>query len=260
LGDSIGLAHNHMQREGVVATEAWGRPRDKARWPDPQGNGFWTQEVWYQILNCGFRLPPSAGSASGVLPNPVGYDRVYVRLDQPLDYERWWEGLRAGRVFVSNGPLLRCRAEGHWPGHVFKAPAGEALNLPLEAVLDSRDPIAALEVVQDGRVARRVPLAEWQRSGSLGSVRFERSGWFLVRAMADVPATFRFASTGPFYVEIGSSPRRVSKAAAQFFLDWARERMGQIQLADPRQQQEVLQYHRRAEQFWRQKVAEANAD
>src|SRR5439155_9501505 len=55
--------------------------------------------------DCGLRLPPSAGSASGVLPNPVGYDRVYVHLDGELSYERWWEALRAGRVFVSNGPL-----------------------------------------------------------------------------------------------------------------------------------------------------------
>jgi len=40
--DSIGIAHNHMQRGGVLANEAWGRPRDKQRLPDPQGNGFWT--------------------------------------------------------------------------------------------------------------------------------------------------------------------------------------------------------------------------
>ncbi|PYJ58836.1 MAG: hypothetical protein DME24_14830, partial [Verrucomicrobia bacterium] len=79
--DSIGIAHNHMQRGGVLPNEAWGRPRDRQRFPDPQGNGYWTEEIYYHILNCGLRLPPSAGSASGVLPNPVGYDRVYVHLD-----------------------------------------------------------------------------------------------------------------------------------------------------------------------------------
>jgi hypothetical protein len=54
-----------------------------------------------------------------VLPNPVGYDRVYVHLGSDLNYEKWWEGLRAGRSFVSNGPLLRCRANGKLPGEVF---------------------------------------------------------------------------------------------------------------------------------------------
>lgn len=257
--DSIGIANNHMQRDGMFTGEAWGRPRDKQRLPDPQGNGLWTQEIYYHILNCGLRLPPSAGSASGVLPNPVGYNRLYVQLAGGLSYEEWWEGLKAGRVFVSNGPLLRCRANGQWPGHVFQAAAGQRLTLHLDLALDSRDPIAAIEIIQNGQVLHRVPYAEWQQTGSLGPVTFDESGWFLVRALAEVPATFRFASTGPFYVEIGPVSRRVSKASAQFFLDWVRERMGQIRFDDPHEQAEVIQYHQQAEQYWRQMVAEASA-
>jgi hypothetical protein len=36
--DSIGIAHNHMQRDGVYPGEAWGRPRDKQRLPDPRNS------------------------------------------------------------------------------------------------------------------------------------------------------------------------------------------------------------------------------
>jgi hypothetical protein len=258
--DSVGIAHNHMHRGGVLTNEAWGRPRDRQRLPDPQGNGNWTQEIYYHILNCGLRLPPSAGSASGVLPNPVGYDRLYVQLDGELSYEKWWEGLKAGRVFVSNGPLLRCRANGQWPGHIFKGQAGQAIELALKAALDSPDPISAIEIVQNGRVLRTVSASELKRTGSLGIIRFNESGWFLVRAMAAVPETFRFASTGPFYVEIGSSRYRVSKSSAQFFLDWVRERVSHIKLNDPRQQEEVIRQHRAAEKFWEERVAEANAE
>ena len=75
---SIGIANNHMCRSQMLANEAWGRGRDTERLPDPRGNGFWTQEIYYQMLNCGLEIPPSAGSASGVLPNPVGYNRVYA--------------------------------------------------------------------------------------------------------------------------------------------------------------------------------------
>lgn len=81
-----------------------------------------------------------------------------------------------------------------------------------------------------------------------------------MRAIVDSPGTFRFASTGPFYVEIGPASRRVSRASARFFLDWVRERLSQIRLADPRQQDEVLQYQRAAERFWLDKVAQANAE
>jgi hypothetical protein len=257
--DSIGIAHNHMHRGGVYPDEAWGRQRDRQRLPDPLGNGTWTQEIYYHALNCGLRIPPSAGSASGVLPNPVGYNRVYVQLDGELSHEKWWDGLKAGRVFVSNGPLLRCRANGEWPGYVFKAQANEAIELELQAKLDLRDLISGIEIVQNGRVVRTIPRAGSKHNGSLGTVRFTESGWFLVRGMAAVPETFRFASTGPFYVEIGSSPR-VSKASAQFFLDWVRERAKQIKLEDPGQKDEVLRHHRAAEKFWEGKVATANAE
>ena len=258
--NSIGIAHNHMQRDGVMPNEAWGRARDKQRFPDPQGNGLWTQEIYYHVLNCGLRIPPSAGSASGVLPNPVGYDRMYVHLDGELSHDKWWQGLNDGRVFVSNGPLLRCRADGQLPGHIFKSETGAELDLQLEAMLDSRDPIASVDIIRNGRVIRSFTDSSWKRTGSLGAMTFKESGWFLVRAIAAVPNTFRFASTGPFYVEVGPKPRRISRTSAQFFLDWVRERQGRIKIDDAQQQAEVIAYQKKAEQFWEEKVAHANAD
>ena len=38
-----------------------------------------------------------------------------------------------------------------------------------------------------------------------------------------MPDTYRFATTAPYYVEIGDQPR-ISKTSAQFFLDWVDER------------------------------------
>ncbi len=254
--DSVGLANNHQCRGQMYESEAWGKSRDKERLPPPRGNGFWSQEIYYHLLNCGLRLPPSADSASGVLPNPVGYDRVYVQAGPELTYEKWWEGLRAGRSFVSNGPLLRCKVNGQWPGHVFKANA--PLEIEIEATLATRDPISAIEIIKNGRVERAVPFEEWKRTGKLGKVKFTESGWFLVRAIADSPKTFRFASTAPFYVEIGEHPRLISRESARFFLDWVRERIGRIKLDDPTQREEVLAYHRMAEKFWQEKVASTN--
>jgi hypothetical protein len=246
LVDSVGIAHNHLHRGGVLDNEAWGRPRDRAKHPGPRGNGLWTQEIYYHALNCGLRVPPSAGSASGVLPNPVGYNRAYVPLDGELTWEKWWEGLRAGRVFVSNGPLLRARANGQLPGHVFKADG--PLVVRLEARLDSRDPIEAVELVHNGRV-ERVTLP--------ASVTIGESGWFLLRAIAAVPHTLRFAATGPWHVEVAGRPARVNRESAQFFLDWTRERMAALKLDDPQQREEVLEPMRAAEKFWADKLARA---
>jgi hypothetical protein len=256
--NSVGLACNHMLRDGMFETEAWGRPRDATRLPPPRGNGFYAQEIYYQILNAGFRLPPSAGSASGVMQNPVGYNRVYVHLDGALTWAKWWDGLRAGRCFVSNGPLLRARANGEWPGHTFAA--RREIEIALRAEFTTREPVATFEIIVNGAVQRTVPFADWERTRSLGKLRFTEPGWFLIRAIADNPKTFRFTSTAPWYVEIGGVKQRVSRGAVQFFLDWCRERMGRIKLNDETQREAVFKWHRDAERFWTRRVREANAE
>jgi len=257
FGDSIGLANNHMCRGSMYETEAWGKPRDTDRLPPPCGNGFWSQEIYYHILNCGFRLPPSAGSASGVLPNPVGYNRVYVHVPGEFSHDKWWEGLRAGKSFVTNGPLLLVRANGELPGHVFTADGSIEIALTVELI--TRDPISAIEVTKNGAVDRTIAMDEWKMSNSLGSIRFDESGWFIVRTIADVPHTFRFASTAPFYVETGDTPKRTSRSSAQFFLDWVNERASAIQLENLEHRAEVMKYHETAIQFWQSLVDKATA-
>ena len=124
--NSVGIANNHMCRSSMYPNEAWGKPRDTGRLPAPLGNGYWSQEIYYHLLDSGLRLPPSAGSASGVLPNPVGYNRVYVQLPEAaadtdssqFTRDAWFAGLARGNCFVTNGPLLRVRAGGKRPGEV----------------------------------------------------------------------------------------------------------------------------------------------
>ncbi len=257
--DSIEIAHSGICRDSVIKKDVGGKPRDRIRYPDPWGNAQWSQHIYYQLLECGLRIPPTAGSGSGQSPNPVGYNRVYVHVDGPMTYEKWWQQLRAGRVVVTNGPLLKPSVEGELPGHVFQADAGAKLDFEIGLTLSTREPISYLEIVKNGTVEHSIPFATYSKSGKLPTVHFDRSGWFLVRAVTDLPKTYRFAMTGPYYVEIGYE-RRISKSAVQFFLDWVYERARQIKLADPQQQKEVLQWHRQARDFWQNLKAKANAE
>ena len=259
LVDSIGICHNHMWRDGVYPDEAWGRPRDKKIFRMPRGNGQYTQEIYYHVLNTGLRIPPSAGSASGVMDNPIGYNRMYVWCGEELTYESWWESLRRGRVVVTNGPILRPQADGRFPGHVFQAEKGESLELAIELSLSTRDKIEYLEIIKDGQVYQSVRLEDYAKTGKLPPVKFDESGWFLLRAVCEHPKTFRFASTGPWYVEIGDQKSRISKGSAEYFRDWVQERIDRVKLDDATQRAEVLRYHEDALKFWEQKIAEANA-
>ncbi len=257
--DSMQIANKNLCRTSTINDEGDGKPRDRKRYPSFKGNAEWSQEIYFRLLECGLRIPPTAGSGSGQSPNPVGYNRVYVQVDGQLTYEKWWQHLRAGAVFVTNGPLMKCSVEGQPPGHVFQGEAGRPLELEIAVTLSTRDPINYLEVVRNGHVEQEIRFDEYAKTGRLPNLTFDKSGWFLIRAVSNVTNTYRFAMTGPYYVEIGDE-RRISKQAAQFFLDWVYERARQIKLTDPAKQKEVLDEQRRARDFWQDILSKANAD
>jgi hypothetical protein len=258
--DSIGLANNHMQRSGMLANEAWGKPRDRQALPDPWGNGLWSQQIYYHVLNAGLRIPPSAGSASGVLPNPLGYNRMYVHVDGEFSYADWWKNFKAGRVVVTNGPVIRPRVNGELPGYVFHGDAEEELELEIQVDLATRDPVSYLEVIKNGNVEQSVRIDEWAKDGKLPTLKFAESGWFLIRVVTEVRETYRFASTGPYYVEIGDTGPRVSRKSVEFFLDWISALGQHIKLPPGTQRDEVLSFHGPARAFWKEKLEAANAE
>jgi len=96
----------------------------------------------------------------------------------------------------------------------------------------------------------------WVYAGSGPSACFG-SGYTLI----DKPGTFRFASTAPFYVEVGARKTTVRRASAQFFLDWAVEREKQVRAAlqSPEQRDEVIRHHEAARRYWEEMLARSDA-
>ena len=261
--DAIALIHRHSLRDGVVDNETDGRPRDKTFFPGSRGNGRWSETVYYHVLNCGLRMPPVAGSGSGANNNPVGTNRVYVFCGSQFSEAAWWQGLAAGRVFVTNGPLLRPSVEGEPPGFAFQTTVGKPLTLEIGLNLATRVPVEYLQIIKNGMVEAEVRLADWKdRKGKLPPVTFDDAGWFLVRAVTSNPQTYQFASTGPYYVEQDGKPR-VSRKSVQFFLDWidANEaRIKKLPGLDPIELAKQLAEQGSAREFFTALLAEANAE
>ena len=257
--DSIQVAHGHIGRDSASADEAPGRPRDRLRYPMPHGVGQYSHSIYFQLLDAGLRIPPTAGSGSGEAPNPVGYNRVYVQIDGDFTYEKWWEGLRAGRAFVTNGLLMLPSVHGRPPGHVFEAPEGSVVELEIGLTLSSRDPITYLEIIKDGQIERSIRFEEYAKTGRLPKLEFDRSGWFLIRVVTDLPKTYRFGMTAPYHVEIGGR-RRISRSAAQFFVDWIYQRAAMLRDADTPPPRALLDDLRAAHAFWQGLVEQANAE
>ncbi len=87
-----------------------------------------TADVWYRLLNCGFRVPAGGGTDAmanyASLRGPVGMNRVFVRSGTKLDYRGWLAALKAGKTFATNGPLLSFTLDGREVGDEIALPVG----------------------------------------------------------------------------------------------------------------------------------------
>ncbi|MEX2560039.1 MAG: CehA/McbA family metallohydrolase, partial [Pirellulales bacterium] len=160
--DLYELANNHVWRTRFGFGE-FGEPAPEFMRVELDDRGF-TERGWieygfqnyYTLLNCGFRLRPTAGTASGVHPVPLGFGRVYVRLPDGFSYEAWLAGLNAGRSFVTTGPMLFVRVGGREPGHTFKEDGPAAREYHVRGSASSAQPLRAIEIVVNGEVVRTV--------------------------------------------------------------------------------------------------------
>jgi len=193
-----------------------------------------TARVWYQLLSCGFRIPAGAGTDAMTnyvsLRGPVGLNRVYAKLDGPLDHRRWLQALKAGRTMATNGPLVELSLDGKEPGDELRLPAGRhalVARLSLRSIV----PVDHLEIVGAAGVVASLPLAGDRTSADLTrTLDVEESGWYTLRAWADgarhpILDVYPFGTTSPIYVTLGGAPVRSARDAAYFaaWIDRAEE-------------------------------------
>jgi hypothetical protein len=185
-----------------------------------------TSEIWYRLLNCGFRLPAAAGTDAfpnfASLRGPPGLLRTFVQSGRTLDHARWLAGLKAGRTFVTNGPLLEFSLAGRSIGAEIRLAAGSH-RLHARIGLRSNVPVDHLEVIGNGKVVATISVRGRTVNDSV-SIPVSESGWFVLRAYSDRAMTpildlYPFASTSPIYVNVGAKPVRSAEDAA-FFERW----------------------------------------
>ena len=112
-------------------------------------------DAWYRLLNCGFIVPPVAGTD---LPNfgfrdpwqpLLGEVRTYVRCGAKHDFETWKQAVKNGRTFVTSGPLIALEIDGQGPGGVVRLPASGG-RVKIKASLASPRSLKSLEIVRMG--------------------------------------------------------------------------------------------------------------
>jgi hypothetical protein len=223
--DFAGIVHNHFNRHGVeTETAPWGMiPKGKAEYETPLGMAVWTMDVYYKFLNCGFKLPVSAGSASGVKPSPLGFNRVYVHLAEKFGYRPWFRALKAGRSFATNGPMLFLTVNGQEPGATITIPvaaAKSARRLRVHAEATLAGDLDRVDIIWKGKVIKTESATERLASLSVDAeLEADTTGWIAARAFGKSSPSIRFAQTSPVYVQVGTS-RGIVAEDVKFFLDW----------------------------------------
>ncbi|APZ93737.1 CehA/McbA family metallohydrolase [Fuerstiella marisgermanici] len=229
--DLFELSNNHHWRT-EFGFRQWTAENAPPNWPEIErdSGGFtelgWTHfglETYYTLLNCGFRMRVTAGTASGVHPVPLGHGRVYVHCDD-FTYEQWMQNLNAGRSFVTQGPLLDVRFNDQLPGTTWaKTPASNEIKVT--GTIESLHPLASIELIRNGEVAQKLDAQPQKSSDGVYTyniaeqVKVTGSGWVALRCFEDLPnGKVSFAHTNPVYVDVQNQPLRPRADRVEFFV------------------------------------------
>lgn len=169
--------------------------------------------IYARLQNAGLRLAAAGGSdtfSDTARDPPLGTGRTYVQLDGPLTIESWGRGLRAGRSFSTNGPLLELEVDGAGMGDEVRLDGPGPVSVRARA--QAAVPMERLMVLVNGEVWREAagdPAAD-PVSGSpfelevSGDLELDDSAWVAVRAEGpNSPWTTDiglFAHSTPVYV------------------------------------------------------------
>jgi hypothetical protein len=181
-------------------------------WMDPE------YELWYHLLNCGIKLPASTGSDWFVCSS----NRVYVDVGASFSYDNWLDGLRAGRTFVTNGPILKLTVAGHTPGNDVLAVPSTIDSIAVSVDWQYHSPIDRIEIIRDGEVAATLDNAEHALSGTFSlDLDVADASWVAARCWGRRRNSYGhalWAHTSPVYLRSTSEVAR-ARASAAFFVE-----------------------------------------
>ena len=220
--ETTGLTNNHIWRSGGLVGP-WGVWPKRTPMQYPVTSAGYAQagfDIYSYLLDMGFRIVPSAGTASGVHPVPLGWSRIYVHVPGEFTPQAWYDALRQGRSFVTTGPMLLLTVAGHEPGEEVKN-AEFPMNVEAEVEMLSRVPVESAEVVVNGQAHRVALKATEGRPHSYQgrlSLKLETSAWITARWLAERPGSCDVAHTGPVYFWKNNEPVPIPRKEAEYLL------------------------------------------
>ena len=117
-------------------------------------------DAWYELLNCGIRLPASTGSDWFL----CSANRVYTKTQPEFEYTSWMQALRDGKTFITNGPIPGIDVNGSSVGDTVRASVGG--NVAVRVDWKSHYPVHRVEVIANGKPVHTKELPDGSTGGS----------------------------------------------------------------------------------------------
>ena len=154
----------------------------------------------YDFLNLGFRLTPSAGTDWPYLSLP-GAERCYVQVTGAFSPQAFFDGMKAGRLFVTNGPMLALDVGGQSMGSEVHVKAGQTLTIKATARQNpDYGTLDRLELVVHGDVIKTAKAETGAETLELvHELQAQTSLWLALRAYS---TEMGLAHSAPVYVYV----------------------------------------------------------
>jgi hypothetical protein len=235
LAGMVDVLAPESQEMAVAAALGWVNtvrvvgPRSRTEPADTRAKVLDRFAAYYRLLNCGFTIGVSAASlASEKSPSPedrVGASRVYVRILSDFSLGNFLRGLKKGRSWATNGPVLLLTVNGKDPGDTTSAKREGLVKVGIGA--HSPRPLERVELIYNGVVAATVPLSATQSSVvKTFNLPVAAGGWIAARAFekqTDPSAPLRYAHTSPVYLQEGQI--KAPHSEAQMFANLLTQRI-----------------------------------
>ncbi len=176
-------------------------PQGKADFASIMQAAQMSVDLYYDFLNLGFKLTASAGSD---VPwgGTVGEVRVYSYTEaRPFTADGWFDGMRRGRTFVTNGPMIDLRVDDSLPGDELRVDRADQTLRVRARVWGHRDRLlpTKLEIVQHGKVIQSLQPSSHQQAELSVDFKLPAANGFWIAARAEA-SDGSLAHTTPVYV------------------------------------------------------------
>jgi hypothetical protein len=205
---------------------------------------------WYAFLNMGFQVPAAAGSDWPYMSLP-GSVRTYVQIQGDFTPDAWNQGLKSGRSYVSNGPMMDFSVDGHEIGSTLTAQSGQTVKVKGRGyILPSWDKLLHASIIVNGDVVKEIRLEKGQEEIDLEfDLKIDESCWVAFKVHGEKAQNIVFQSPYIKQIQAHSSPIYILVDGQPA---WSLQKAPQIidQLIDRLASVKEMKYQRNDNEAW----------